>query len=288
MYLEEKYVNPFTDFGFKKLFGSEPNKDLLIDFLNQLLPPHHQIQDLTYGKSEFLGISELDRKVIFDLYCISASGEKFIVEMQKAKQNFFKDRSVFYATFPIREQAKRGDWNFKLAAVYFIGILDFVFAEGEHDRDVLHQIKLKDQHHRIFYDKLTFIYLEMPKFDKTEEELETAFDKWLYVLKHLPQFQERPQKLQEKIFEKLFESAQIAKFNREELEQYEQSLKVYRDWQNVMDTAIDTAFDKGFGEGEKKKAGELALKALQEDLSIAVISKLTGLSEEEILKLKNQ
>jgi predicted transposase/invertase (TIGR01784 family) len=287
MYLEEKYVNPFTDFGFKKLFGSEPNKDLLIDFLNQLLPPHHQIKDLTYGKSEFPGISELDRKVIFDLYCTSASGEKFIVEMQKAKQNFFKDRSVYYATFPIQEQGKRGDWDYKLAAVYFIGILDFVFAEGEHDSEVLHQIKLKDQNHRIFYDKLTFIYLEMPKFKKTEDELGTAFDKWLYVLKHLPKFQERPQKLREKVFEKLFESAQIARFNREELVQYEESLKVYRDWKNAMDTAIDTAFDKGVGEGEKKKASEVALKALQQSLPTSVIAELTGLSEEEIAKLKS-
>ena len=114
VHLEEKYVNPFTDFGFKKLFGSEPNKEFLIDFLNTLLPENHKIEDLTYTKSEHLGSSALDRKAIFDLYCTGKDGQKFIVEVQKAKQNFFKDRSVYYSTFPIQEQAKRGDWDFRL------------------------------------------------------------------------------------------------------------------------------------------------------------------------------
>jgi len=113
MNLTEKYVNPFTDFGFKKLFGTEPNKDILIDFLNQLLPQYHQIKELTYLNNENLGRGELDRKAIFDLYCLSHSGERFIVEMQKAKQNYFKDRSVYYSTFPIQDQAQKGSWNFK-------------------------------------------------------------------------------------------------------------------------------------------------------------------------------
>jgi len=126
MHLKDKYINPLTDFGFKKLFGIEPNKELLIDFLNQLLPSVHQIKELTYTKNEHLGGTEYERKAIFDLYCESQSGEKFIVELQKAKQNFFKDRSVYYSTFPIQEQAKKGDWDFELSAVYTIGILDFV------------------------------------------------------------------------------------------------------------------------------------------------------------------
>ncbi len=109
MALQDKYINPFTDFGFKKLFGSEPNKDLLIDFLNQVLPVRHKIKELTYARTEQLGNTETDRKAIFDLYCIGENGERFIVEMQKAKQNFFKDRSVYYSSFPIQEQAKKGE-----------------------------------------------------------------------------------------------------------------------------------------------------------------------------------
>lgn len=278
MAITEKYVNPFTDFGFKKLFGSEPNKDLLIDFLNQLLPPQHQIQELTYARNEQVGRNEFDRRAIFDLFCTSPSGERFIVEMQRAKQNYFKDRSVFYATFPIQEQAPRGDWNYQLAPVYLVGILDFVFAEDKDDTEVCHRVQLKDQINRVFYEKLTLIYLEMPKFTKTEEELETPFDKWLYVLKHLPRLTERPAKLQERVFARLFEAAEIAKFNRTELELYEDSVKVYRDLKNVIDTAKD--------DGGKEKALEIARNLLNAGLPLDFVAENTGLSEEEVAALQ--
>jgi predicted transposase/invertase (TIGR01784 family) len=289
--MQDKYVNPFTDFGFKKIFGEEPNKDLLIDFLNQVLPQHHQIKDLTYLNTEHLGIAELDRRAMFDLYCEAPSGEKFIVEMQKAKQNFFKDRSVYYATFPIQQQAKKGEiWNYELSAVYFVGILDFVFSENINNNEVLHEVKLKNDYGKIFYDKLTFIYLEMPKFTKSLDELETTFDKWLYVLKHLPKLQERPLKLQERVFGKLFELAQIGKFNREEMTKYEESLKVYWDMNAVIETAKDDAFDEGKIEGkiEGKLEGKMdvARKLIEEKLTDDFIEKITGLSLAEIKNLR--
>ncbi len=294
--IQEKYLNPFTDFGFKKLFGEEPNKDLLIDFLNQVLPEKHRIKDLTYRKSEFGGISEFDRRAFFDLYCESQSGEKFIVEMQKAKQNFFKDRSLFYATFAIQEQAPRGIWDFKLTAVYFIGILDFVFAENQDNDEVKHEIVLKNQRNEVFYDKLTFIYLEMPKFQKTEDELETNFDKWLYVLKNLPMLDEKPRKLREKIFTRLFETAQIAKFNRAERANYEESLKIYRDLINVVNTAAEEGQTKGFKKGMKKGLAEGVKKGLAEGkaegeqttkLEIAKMMKLQGEPIEKIMAYTN-
>ncbi len=112
----EKYINPFTDYGFKRLFGEEPNKNLLLDFLNELLKDEQgTITDLTYLKSGQLGMSGTERKAIFDLYCTNERGERFIVELQKTKQKFFKDRMIYYATFPIQEQAKKGStWGFKL------------------------------------------------------------------------------------------------------------------------------------------------------------------------------
>ncbi len=279
MAFTEKYLNPFTDFGFKKLFGSEPNKDLLIDFLNQLLPQHHQIQDLSFTPNEMLGDTKIDRGAVFDLFCMSQTGERFIVEMQKAKQNFFKDRSVFYATFPIREQAQRGsDWDFKLSAVYLVGVLDFVFAEDKDSPEVLHYVQLKDQINRVFYDKLTFIYLEMPKFNKTEAELVTAFDKWLYVLKRLPALTDRPAKLQERIFAKLFETAEVGNFTREELADYENSLKHYRDLKNVLDTAVD--------EGRYKQSVEVVRRCLVMGLPVAQIAQISGLCEIEIEALR--
>ena len=178
--MKAKYLNPFTDFGFKKIFGEEASKPLLLDFLNALLPSADKIVDLNFKNSEQLGQTDLDRKAIYDIYCENENGEKFIVELQKAKQNYFKERTVYYSTFPIREQAEKGEWNYNLKAVYCIGILDFTFDDYETEpekNEVVHTIKLKNQHGKTFYDKLTFIYLEMPNFKQAESQLKTRLDK---------------------------------------------------------------------------------------------------------------
>jgi predicted transposase/invertase (TIGR01784 family) len=283
--LEDRYVNPLTDFGFKKLFGTEPNKELLIDFLNQILPAHHQIEDLSYLKTEQLGNQALDRKAIFDLYCKGKNGERFIVELQKAKQNFFKDRSVFYASFPIQEQAKKGDWDYRLDPVYTIGILDFIFEDHKYEKELLHLIELKNQRGEVFYDKLTFIYIELPKFKKTEEELSTHFEKWLYVFRHLANLNARPKALQERVFEKLFEAAELAKFTPTEKEAYEESLKYYRDLKNVIDTARDEGREQGIEKGIEKGKIAVAIQLKKNKVPIEIIRKATGLSKEEIESL---
>ena len=241
---EERYINPLTDFGFKRLFGTEPNRDLLIDFLNVVLPEQHRIQDLSYRNSENVGNTPLDRKAIFDIYCQTAEGDRFIVEIQKAKQNFFKDRSVYYASFPIQEQGQKGDWNYKLSPVYAVGILDFIFDDHQHDPTILHTVELKNQRCEVFYDKLKFIYLELPKFTKTVEQLESHFDKWLFLLKHLHRLDDPPLAFQEGIFAQLLEVAELANLSREELNAYENSLKYYRDLKNVIETAREEAIEE--------------------------------------------
>jgi predicted transposase/invertase (TIGR01784 family) len=280
----EKYINPFTDYGFKRLFGEEPNKDLLLDFLNVLLQEEQgEIKALTYLKSEHLGTSEIDRKAIFDLYCENEKGEKFIVELQKTKQNYFKDRTVYYSTFPIREQAKRADWNYELKAVYTIAILDFVFDEDKGTPEKFrYDIKLTDTETKaVFYNKLTFIYLEMPKFNKTLDELETRFDKWLYVIRNLNRLDRVPEKLRERIFDKLFETAEIAKFTPDQIRSYEDSLKYYRDMKN----SLDTAKEEGVEIGIEIAKLEVARKALRKGMSIEDVIDLTGLSREQVEKL---
>ncbi len=305
MTLVEKYVNPFTDYGFKRLFGEEPNKDLLMDFLNELLREEQgEITDLQYLKSEQLGNTDLDRKAIFDLYCTNSQGERFIVELQKSKQKFFKDRSLYYATFPIQEQAKKGDdWNFKLDPIYTIAILDFVFDDDKDETDKYrYDVKLTElETQTVFNDKLTFIYLEMPKFNKQLDELSTRFDKWLYVIKNLSRLQEIPEKLQERIFVKLFKSAEIAQFTREEYRRYEGSLKYYRDLKNSIDTAREEGVEAGFEQGLEKgreeglekglekgrlaQQQEIAAKMKASGFDYQRIRQITGLTLEEIDQL---
>jgi predicted transposase/invertase (TIGR01784 family) len=281
---KEKYVNPFTDYGFKRLFGEEPSKDLLLDFLNGLLQSEQgMIKKLTYLKSDKLGSSEEERKAIFDLYCENEKGEKFIVELQKTKQKLFKDRTVYYSSFPIRESAQRGsDWNFELNAVYTIAILDFVFDEDKHQKDkYLYTVKLSDiETKKVFYDKLTFVYLEMPKFNKSIGELETHFDKWLYIIRNLNKLEHIPNELREGIFERLFELAEISKFTPDEARTYENSLKIYRNLKNSFDTARE--------EGEMKGKVEVAKKLINKGFDISEIIEITGLTKEKIEKIINR
>jgi predicted transposase/invertase (TIGR01784 family) len=281
LYLKDKYINLLTDFGFKRVFGTEPNKHLLVDFLNTLLPNDRQIADITFKNSETVGNTTIDRKAIFDIYCQGTNGERFIVELQKAKQNFFKDRSVFYATFPIQEQALKGDWNFKLAPVYAVGILDFVFDDHRNSETLIHTVDLKDQNCNVFYDKLKFIYIELPKFQKTLAELETHGDKWLFILKNLAELTDRPVNFQEEIFNELFDVAEIANFSAIEQDSYQNSLKYYRDLNNV----VDTSREEGRAEGRAEGKLELLLKMLSIKLGELSETSLTQLEEISLERL---
>ncbi|MGK7397794.1 MAG: Rpn family recombination-promoting nuclease/putative transposase [Candidatus Cyclobacteriaceae bacterium M3_2C_046] len=281
---KEKYVNPFTDYGFKRLFGEEPSKELLLDFLNELLSEEQgKITNLTYLKTDRLGTTEEQRKAVFDLYCENEQGEKFIVELQKTKQKFFKDRTIYYSKFPIREQAEKGsEWNFELQAVYTIAILDFVFDEDKNEPSKYrYDVKLSDiDTCKVFYDKLTFIYLEIPKFKKELKDIDSRFEKWLYVIRNLNKLERIPDELREGIFERLFEIAEIAKFSKKEADEYEDSLKSYRDLKNSIDTAREETLSN--------RNKEIVLNSLALGLSIDQISSITGLTISEINQIKNQ
>ena len=322
--IEERYISLLTDFGFKRIFGTKPNKDLLINFLNSLFEGFQVIKDVKYLNSEHVGDVFAERKAIFDVYCENEKGEKFIVEMQNAYQKYFKDRSLFYSTFPIREQAPKGaDWNFKLDHVYTVALLNFDLEEEAFDKDdINHDVGLLDKKtHKVFNDKLSFKYVEIAKFDKTEDELVTLYDKWLYVLKNLSRLDERPAALKEKVFSKLFEEAEIAKFTPTELKEYEDSLKAYRDVKNSIDTALEKGREEGRAEGREEgraegraegreegraegreegraegrvegreegknlKAIQIAKKLLEAGMDVDTVMKMTDLSKNEIEKL---
>ena len=290
--IEERYISLLTDFGFKRIFGTKPNKDLLINFLNSLFEGFQVIKDVKYFNSEHVGDVYAERKAIFDVYCENENGEKFIVEMQNAYQKYFKDRSLFYSTFPIREQAPKGaDWNFKLDHVYTVALLNFDLSEEAFDKDdINHDVGLLDKKtHKVFNDKLSFKYVEIAKFDKTEDELVTLYDKWLYVLKNLSRLDERPAALKEKIFSKLFDEAEIAKFTPTELKEYEDSLKAYRDVKNSIDTALEKGREEGRAvgreEGRVEGVIQVAKKLLESGMDVDTIMKMTDLSKSEIEKL---
>jgi len=294
-----RYINPYTDYGFKYLFGTEPNKDLTLHLVNALLQGREVIKSLTLLPTEQLGDTEEDRRSVFDVYCENEKGDKIIIEMQKVEQQWFKDRSVYYSSFPIRSQGEKGKWLFGLKAVYTIGILNFVFDEDKDDENYYHHIvQLMDTKKKeVFYDKLTYIYLEMPKFKKAEDELVGLTDKWLYALKNLPRLLERPKALQERIFSKFFEVAEVAALSKEEYAKYWESEKVFYDNQGAFMTADQKGYNRGVAEGEAKGRAEGEAKGRAEEkkenahrmkadgMATDLISKYTGLSVEEIEQL---
>ena len=300
-----RYINPYTDYGFKYFFGTEPNKDLTLHLVNALLQGREVIKSLTLLPTEQLGDTEEDRRSVF--YCENEKGDKIIIEMQKAEQQWFKDRSVYYSSFPIRSQGEKGKWLFGLKAIYTIGILNFVFDEDKDDANYYHHVvQLMDVNKKeVFYDKLTYIYLEMPKFTKTEDELVDLTDKWLYALKNLPRLLERPKALQERIFSKFFEVAEVAALSKEEYAKYWESEKVFYDNQGAFMTADQKGYNRGvvkglaegraegLAEGEAKgrakgraeASTENARKMKADGMSVELIVKYTGLSADEIAAL---
>ena len=286
---EERYISLLTDFGFKRIFGTAMNKELLICFLNSLFEGKQVVKDVMYLNSENVGDVYTDRKAIFDVYCEGEKGEKFIVEMQNAYQTYFKDRSLFYSTFPIREQAPKGkDWDFKLNHVYTIALLNFDMNEDSFIKDeILHNVKLCDTAtHKVFYDKLEYIYVEIAKFDKSLDELETLYDKWLFALKNLYKLSERPKALRDKVFDRLFEEAEIAKFTKQELREYEASKLAYRDIKNSIDTAKRDGLAEGLEKGFEKGKLAMVKAMLANNISVEQIVQISGLPKEKIEQLK--
>ena len=315
---EERYISLLTDFGFKRIFGSDINKDLLIDFLNSLFNGEQVVKNVTYLNSEHVGDVYAERKAIFDVYCENEHGEKFIVEMQNAYQTYFKDRSLYYATFPIREQAPKGDnWNFKLQHVYVVALLNYEMSDEAFSHESInHDVGLLDkQTHKVFNNKLTFKYVEIARFNKDINELETNFDKWLYVLRNLSRLDNQPTYLRNEVFNRLFSQAEIARFDKKELKAYEDSLKAYRDIKNSLDTAKEEGraeglaegraeghaeglaeglaegrakgHAEGLAEGASEKALTIARELFAMNMSIDNIKKVTGLTDDEIHNLSN-
>jgi len=277
----EKYINPFTDFGFKKIFGDPNDTSLLESLINDILglKGEDKIKTIIFKNGELLPDSPEDRKAIFDLYCTDEKGQDFIVELQKVHQEHFQSRALYYTTFPIQEQAIRGKWNFSLTPIYFIGLLNFEVNKFQDSQEFLHHGKITDIKTKdVMYENLNMIYVEIPKLKKTKEELSNHLEWWLYTLQNLNQLQEVPTRLKGDVIEKAFDKAEFINLPKVEQDKYHKNLKVYRDLLN----SIDTAHAEGKIEGKIEVA-----KNLLDVLDIQTIALKTGLSIKEIEALKS-
>ncbi len=293
-----RYIDPTSDFGFKRIFASEPNKDILVAFVNEFFKGRKTIVDLVYDKNEFVGDIEEMGAVILDLTCIASNGERFVIEVQRTLQANLKRRILYYASKLVADQApkgKRREWNYDISEIYIIVLMDnFRMPDSKPTKQYLHNISLCDRNTgEVFYKYLEFFYVELVNFVKSERELESDLDRWLYVLKNmatmdhrLPAFAEAP--AGKPTFEKLFMIAEYSKLNKEERSMYDISLKRKWDKKAVLDYAREEGLKEGMEMGIEKGRLEERVRAetekLAEKRAIALELKKMGIAPGDITK----
>ena len=299
-----RYINPFTDWGFKRLFGQEFSKDLLINFLNDLFEGEFQIKDVTFKDKEQLGDTNDLRGCIFDIYCVTDDDKHFIVEMQNRWVPFFVNRSIYYASKAFVAQRKKFDEAgvrtailYQFVPVYVVCIMNFMPREHEVTKfrtDVALREKSSDS---MFSDKLRFIYLSLPFFDKSEEECETGFEKLIYVLKYMEMdevFKNLPLAEQKKMLDYLAKLPDVRFLSSEEREKYDESIKAVDDYYSGLYGSYVEGEKKGIAkgiaegrvEGELSKGLTIARNLLSMGMSWLQIMQATGLTEEELKPLQ--
>lgn len=281
------FINPFTDFGFKKIFGQESNKHILIGFLNALFEGEFVVSDLKYRDKEQLPERMHERCVIFDIFCTTSDGEHFILEMQNKTQEFFENRVLYYAARSIVSQGQKGDWDYAYNAVYGIFFMNFTHDilrnDFRSDFGIRNLKNDKPENLQVLTSKLRMVFLQMPVFQKTPEECQTNLDKWTYILKNMETLTQIPWREQDELFEEISKVASREALSEEERNQYDDALRNYRD--NI--AMLKAAKNEGINEGTQNERSRIARSLLSMNISEDIISQSTGLSSEQIQKLKS-
>ena len=291
-----RFIDPRVDWAFKRIFGSEDTKECLITFLNGLFEDELVIKDVTFAKTEKLGLRPDDRGVVFDVYCITNEGKHIIVEMQKKEQEYFADRALYYTARAIVQQGVRGIWDYHLAPVYTVCFMDFVL-----DSPILKKFRtdlvLTDlQTHQRVSDRMRIVYLQLPLFDKhTEAECMDIFDCWIYIMKNMNMFEQMPFSEKYPVFRKLAEIGDLRKLSREELELYDEDIKNMRDIYATRKFDEKRGMEKGMAkgraegkvEGKAEGKAEVARNLLAMGMSWSQIMQATGLTEDQLKQLQS-
>ena len=269
-----KFINPFSDIGFKRIFGQEFSKPLLMSFLNSLLVGEKTIVDITFLDKEQPAIYDEDRSLIYDIYCKTTDDEHIIVEMQNREQPYFKKRSVYYISEAISRQGERGaEWRYAIKAVYLVAFLNFSLPDiGDSFRTDVALMDMKTG--RLFSNDLRLIYLQLPHFVKEVDECDNDFDRWIYVLKNMEALTRLPWAVNKSVFERIAEIADISALSKEERIKYEKAIKQYRDTLCVMEGAER--------KGEQRTRAEISKKLFERGMAIEEIALITSLTEEEV------
>jgi predicted transposase/invertase (TIGR01784 family) len=276
----KRFINPFTDMSFKRIFGQEEHKSILISFLNTLFEDEIIIEDLKYMDKEQVGDDDDSRTIIFDIYCTTNTGEHVIVEMQNRSQPNFKERSIYYMSSAIVNQGRKGYWDYDVKAVYGVFFMNFISSaiKPRLRNDVVFAYKDTGEQ---FSDKMRMIYITIPLMTKKEDECVNNFERWIYVMKNMEHLTEIPYK---QILSEMLNFEEVADYESlkgDARRKYERDLKRYRD--NL--SCINGAREQGREEGFKNAVYKIALSLKKNNAPIELIVSSTGLTPEQIASL---
>lgn len=290
----KRVMNPFLDWSFKYLFGTEESKPNLIGFLNLMLMPKAEIVEVEFMNNESLPVSAEHKGCVFDIICKDSEGDNFLIELQTAQMVNIVDRIIYYTCRLIDRMGKRGnEWDYRdIKCVYSICLMNFTF---ESNPKLRRDIQLCDiDEHEVFSDKLNIIMLQLPCL-KAESitECNTNYEFLLYLLIQMRDGMKTVEQLKKEVeqttlpqgtkelFYKVLDTADVASLSEKDRMRYESDLKNYMDTMSCIEFATLTGREEGKAEEKAAIARSLKLKGID----ILTVSECTGLSPEEIGRL---
>ena len=257
MSFDFKYADLLDDDVFKLVFGRESTKDVMIEFLNQVIPDR-KIVDLEFIDKEMHPVERDSKGVVYDMFCKTDTGARIIVEVQRRKQPFYPERALYYSTFQIQRQVEAGADTYDFLPVYVINILNFKMSNHEACTDVKTVYRLYEEtSHRLLTDRVTFIFIELPKFTKSIEELDgNVLEGMYYCFKNMAVLDERPKVLTHQIFSKIFAVSELYNMDQETREKVIHKMTTERDLRNQMAYARQEAIEEGLAEGRAEGLAE--------------------------------
>ena len=273
-----KYADLLNDEVFKLVFGRESTKDVMIEFLNQVILDR-KIVDLEFIDKEMHPIERDAKGTVYDMFCKTDDGSRIIVEVQRRKQPFYPERALYYSTFQIQRQVEAGAEYYDFLPVYVVSILDFKMDDDPDANAVRTAYRLYEEaSHKLLTDRVTFIFIELPKFTKTVEELDGNILEGMYFcFKNMTELERRPEVLDHQIFTKIFDVTELYNMDQDTRDKVLENMTTERDLRNQMTYARE----EGHVEERAKNAKNLR------DLGVdpEIIAKATGLTVEEIQNL---
>ena len=307
-----KYADLLDDDVFKLVFGRESTKDVMIEFLNQVIPDR-KIVDLEFIDKEMHPVERDAKGVVYDMFCRTDSGARIIVEVQRRKQPFYPERALYYSTFQIQRQVEAGADSYDFLPVYVINILNFKMDKHSDCKDVKTVYRLYEENsHRLLTDRVTFIFIELPRFNKSIDELDgNILEGMFFCFKNMAVLDERPKVLTHDIFSKIFEVSELYNMDQETRDKVIHKMTTERDLRNQMAYArqeaieegiaeglaeglakglakgIEEGLAKGLAKGDLDRAIKVATQMLADGMPVDKIAKYTELSHEQIVALKD-